>query len=439
MFPLNYQNDGSRHVEVNNYITSMLKEDSENQEFFSYQYDHKIFSPFNFDETSLEREPLCNIPPFSLQKKLAYTEWVKPSWSNFIFPYNDKTKSRVKGDENSREELDFVKSHKKDKYLFDTFNDLDSDKTFINSALYSPMVKWDSPLNSGAEDKQAGFKMLFTNNNDDDEKIEENMDTKWVLDILGEPQSSPEQRVDSVSSSKDVSSKAHLKSFFNNSKFTSSKIASSKQGLVSVSKKLSFNDCSKVQTATTKPEIVESIKEETIEIQEKWYTPAPTKFIRKSLSEISYNKESIKEVAKRLQEEVIENPNSPSKNEYKNFAKDLKDWEKDGFTSAMKNVFDCIHNLPKKMHWRILLDLADFAKRESEFSEATTLFKIVTHIQPYAYQGWLEHAKMEEELGNIERWRILLKRGLKFNPLNDNLFLKSLKIEEKEGNYNEVK
>jgi hypothetical protein len=50
-------------------------------------------------------------------------------------------------------------------------------------------------LNSGAEDKQAGFKMLFTNNNDDDEKIEENMDTKWVLDILGEPQSSPEQRV----------------------------------------------------------------------------------------------------------------------------------------------------------------------------------------------------------------------------------------------------
>lgn len=91
------------------------------------------------------------------------------------------------------------------------------------------------------------------------------------------------------------------------------------------------------------------------------------------------------------------------------------------------------------MHWKILLDLADFAKRESEFTEAATLFKIVTHIQPYAYQGWLEHAKMEEELGNIERCRTLLKRGLKFNPLNDNLFLKSLKIEEKEGNYQEVK
>jgi tetratricopeptide (TPR) repeat protein len=67
------------------------------------------------------------------------------------------------------------------------------------------------------------------------------------------------------------------------------------------------------------------------------------------------------------------------------------------------------------------------------------LFKIVTHLQPYAHQGWLEHAKMEEELGNIERCRTLLKRGLKFNPLNENLFLKTLKIEEKEGNYYEVK
>ena len=46
---------------------------------------------------------------------------------------------------------------------------------------------------------------------------------------------------------------------------------------------------------------------------------------------------------------------------------------------------------------------------------------------------------MEEELGNIERCRTLLKRGLKFNPLNENLFLKTLKIEEKEGNYYEVK
>ena len=105
----------------------------------------------------------------------------------------------------------------------------------------------------------------------------------------------------------------------------------------------------------------------------------------------------------------------------------------------MKNVFENIFSLPKKLHWKLLLDLADFAKREFEFKEATTIFKIITHIQPYAHQGWLEHAKMEEELGNIEKCRILLKRGLTYNPLNENLFLKSLKVEEKLENYDEVK
>jgi len=63
-------------------------------------------------------------------------------------------------------------------------------------------------------------------------------------------------------------------------------------------------------------------------------------------------------------------------------------------------VFERIINVPKKVHWKILLDLADFAKRESKFEEAKILFKLITHIQPFAYQGWLEYAKMEEECGN---------------------------------------
>lgn len=180
--------------------------------------------------------------------------------------------------------------------------------------------------------------------------------------------------------------------------------------------------------------------------------PEP-KIIRKSMSDISaYTKKTIEEVSRRLQDEISnryillithfidnDNPNSPSKIQYKHFAKDMKEWEKDGFSKTMKNVFEKIFDLPRKLHWKLLLDLADFAKRESEFKEAAILFKIITHIQPYAYQGWLEHAKMEEELGNIDRCRTLLKRGLKFNPLNENLFLKSLKVEEKEENFVEVK
>jgi hypothetical protein len=51
----------------------------------------------------------------------------------------------------------------------------------------------------------------------------------------------------------------------------------------------------------------------------------------------------------------------------------------------IKHVFTQIVKLPKKIHWRIILDLADFAKRESRFGEAKLLFKLVAYLQPYAY------------------------------------------------------
>ena len=34
-------------------------------------------------------------------------------------------------------------------------------------------------------------------------------------------------------------------------------------------------------------------------------------------------------------------------------------------------------NVPQKIHWRVYLDIADFAKRESKFEEARQFFKIV--------------------------------------------------------------
>jgi len=46
---------------------------------------------------------------------------------------------------------------------------------------------------------------------------------------------------------------------------------------------------------------------------------------------------------------------------------------------------------------------------------------------------------MEEELGNLEKCRKILATGLKFNKLNENLFLKKIKIEEREGDYKEVR
>ena len=81
----------------------------------------------------------------------------------------------------------------------------------------------------------------------------------------------------------------------------------------------------------------------------------------------------------------INNESPISKNKHKNLAKELKDTEKKGFSHAVKLVFEKILNMPRKIHWRILLDLADFAKRESKFEEAKILFKLITYIQPYAY------------------------------------------------------
>ena len=69
-----------------------------------------------------------------------------------------------------------------------------------------------------------------------------------------------------------------------------------------------------------------------------------------------------------------------SKHKHKQLARDLKESEKRGFAAAVKLVFERIVGLPRKVHWRIMLDLADFAKRESKFEEAKMLFKLITHL-----------------------------------------------------------
>lgn len=117
----------------------------------------------------------------------------------------------------------------------------------------------------------------------------------------------------------------------------------------------------------------------------------------------------------------------------------MKEYEREGFSAVLKFAFARIMQLPKKIHWRLILDMADFAKRESRFREAKILFKLVSYLQPYAYQGWLEYSKMEEECGNIlKSWQILTE-GLRFSHLNENLFIKAIKVDEKLGHFDNVR
>lgn len=81
------------------------------------------------------------------------------------------------------------------------------------------------------------------------------------------------------------------------------------------------------------------------------------------------------------------------------------------------------------------MELAEFLKRESKIDEARILYKLVTRIQPYAYQGWLEHAKLEEEIGNTKKCGHILETGLKFNKLNESLFLKMIKVMEQNKDF----
>ena len=84
-----------------------------------------------------------------------------------------------------------------------------------------------------------------------------------------------------------------------------------------------------------------------------------------------------------LKQDLNETPNSKYK--YKQISREMKEQEKNGFQAVIKETFSRVINVPRKVHWRVVLDLADYAKRESRFKEAKVLFKLVSYLQPYAY------------------------------------------------------
>lgn len=79
-----------------------------------------------------------------------------------------------------------------------------------------------------------------------------------------------------------------------------------------------------------------------------------------------------------LKQDLVETPNSKYK--YKQISREMKESEKNGFQSVIKETFSRVLNIPKKVHWRVVLDLADYAKRESRFKEAKVLFKLVSYL-----------------------------------------------------------
>ena len=135
--------------------------------------------------------------------------------------------------------------------------------------------------------------------------------------------------------------------------------------------------------------------------------------------------------------DLAESPNS--KLQFKQFYKTFKAKEKDGFEDAKSFALEYVSTVPEHIHWKIYLEMADLAKRENRISEARQFYNIVNTVQPLASQGWLEHAKMEEECGDLMECQNILKKGLEYCPSNESLMVKCLKHYERMDRLDEAR
>jgi len=151
----------------------------------------------------------------------------------------------------------------------------------------------------------------------------------------------------------------------------------------------------------------------------------------------------IKDAAHLKRAELIESP--AVRAAFKEFYREFRQKERSSFVEAEEFALRSLGNdedktvveaavLPKQVHWRVHLELADLAKRANKFDEARRVYRKVCTLQPYASQGWLEFSKLEEESGNLERCASLLSEGLSYCEYNENLLTKAIKHEERMGN-----
>eukprot|EP01041_Mallomonas_annulata_P006669 gene6669-13501_t len=128
------------------------------------------------------------------------------------------------------------------------------------------------------------------------------------------------------------------------------------------------------------------------------------------------------------------------KGAHKEFYRQFRNKERDSVEAAREYARDALNWTPEDSKWRIILELADLAKRNNEFGKARTLYKDVCDRQPQASQVWLEWSKMEDELGNIESSLIILRKGLRqCNNFNEGLLTKAIKQQERLHNLREAR
>ena len=140
---------------------------------------------------------------------------------------------------------------------------------------------------------------------------------------------------------------------------------------------------------------------------------------------------------KQDRQELVESPQS--KLAYKDFYRHFRTLERDSVDMARKYAEESLQWMPERAQWRVLLEMADLAKRSNEFEKARELYAQVCDSQPLASQGWLEWSKMEEECGHVKYSLKILRKGLSRCQFNEGLLTKAIKQQEKLHNMEEAR
>ncbi|KAJ6246058.1 tpr-containing protein [Anaeramoeba flamelloides] len=135
------------------------------------------------------------------------------------------------------------------------------------------------------------------------------------------------------------------------------------------------------------------------------------------------------EEIERLRGELNETPTS--RDQFKNFLADLKEILNNDLNKGLEFFEDKLNILPKKLHSKVFLEFAYHAKKENMIHKARNFFRNALQLNPCSFRTWLEFAKMEEEIGELERTKQILLCGTQFCPGNDNLLIKTVKHLEK--------
>ena len=141
--------------------------------------------------------------------------------------------------------------------------------------------------------------------------------------------------------------------------------------------------------------------------------------------------------SKQDRQELVESPQS--KLAYKDFYRHFRTLERDSVDMARKYAEESLQWMPERAQWRVLLEMADLAKRSNEFEKARELYAQVCDSQPLASQGWLEWSKMEEECGHVKYSLKILRKGLSRCQFNEGLLTKAIKQQEKLHNMEEAR